>query len=93
MRRPLRPLLAAEFATSGVTTDGRSPISRCWCSRRYSEKFSNRFTGSAVEALDIANRDLGEPRSARVVTAKRHPTGTLCLLDVGFANRTIHKEK
>lgn len=51
----------------------------------YSEKFSNRFTGSAVEALDIANRDLGEPRSARVVTSsRRHPTGTLCLLDVGI---------
>ena len=74
-----------EFATSGVTTDGRSPISRCWCSRRNSEKFSNRFTGSAVEALDIANRDLGEPRSARVVTSsRRHPTGTLSLLDVGI---------
>jgi hypothetical protein len=28
-RRPLRPLLVAEFATSGVNTDGRSPISRC----------------------------------------------------------------
>ena len=75
--------LQHEFATSGVTTDGRSPISRCWCSRRYSEKFSNRFTGSAVEALDIANRDLGEPRSVRVVTSsRRHPTWTLCLLDV-----------
>jgi hypothetical protein len=82
---PLRPLLVAEFATSGVSTNGRSPISRCWCSRRYSEKFSNRFTGSAVEALDIANRELGEPRSARVVTSsRRHPTGTLCLLDVGI---------
>jgi hypothetical protein len=61
MRGPRRPLLVAEFAASGVTTDGRSPIRRCWCSRRYSEKFSNRFTGSPVEALDIANRDLGEP--------------------------------
>jgi hypothetical protein len=94
MRRPLRPLLVAEFATGGVTTDGRSPISRCWRSRRYSEKFSNRFTGTAVEPLDIAHRDLGELRSARVVTSsRRHPAGSLCLPDVGIANRTIRKEK